>query len=168
MTHVETAMPMVTHIARKMARRLPPQADLNDLVQDGMVGLLEAAARYDETRGATLRTFASKRVHGAILDGCRLNDPLSRKERRKRGSGVADPQLSPAEADRTPAETVDAIEAAWIRKRLSEMEPRDRFVLTAKYYEDTEDAAIARALGVHPSRVSQIHVRALRRLRRAS
>jgi RNA polymerase sigma factor for flagellar operon FliA len=60
--------------------RLPDHVELEELVQIGMVGLLEAAKSYDTSQGADLGTFASKRIRGAILDEVRKRSPLSRTD----------------------------------------------------------------------------------------
>ena len=64
---------LVLSIARRLARELtlPPAVDVEDLVQDGMLGLLDAEARFDEARGIKFETFAERRVRGAMLDGLR-------------------------------------------------------------------------------------------------
>ncbi|MGJ8513348.1 RNA polymerase sigma factor FliA [Carnimonas bestiolae] len=63
--------------------RLPANVDLNDLVQAGMVGLLEAETRFKEDQGASFETFASRRVQGAMLDELRGRDWLPRSIRRQ-------------------------------------------------------------------------------------
>ena len=60
--------------------RLPDHVELEELVQIGMVGLLEAAKSFDASQGADLGTFASKRIRGAILDEVRKRSPLSRAD----------------------------------------------------------------------------------------
>lgn len=169
MIDVTPYLPRVRHIAAHIFKRLPQQHEFEELVQDGMLGLLDAAQRYDPSRGVAFQTFAGKRIQGAILDALRQQDPLSKGERRKHTDAfVADVQMTPVEADRHPAGDTRAYDVGWIRARLAQLEPRDRFVLTAIYYHEREHADIARVLGVHESRVSQIHQRALRRLRRES
>jgi RNA polymerase sigma factor FliA len=74
--------PLVRHIAYQVGRRLPPGIDMNDLVQSGMVGLLEAARRYHGRCGSSFSTFASYRVRGAILDSLRKTQWLSRSAAR--------------------------------------------------------------------------------------
>jgi RNA polymerase sigma factor for flagellar operon FliA len=59
---------------------LPDHVELEELIQIGMVGLLEAAKSYDSSQGADLGTFASKRIRGAILDEVRKRSPLSRTD----------------------------------------------------------------------------------------
>ncbi|MFO7325308.1 MAG: sigma factor, partial [Pseudomonadota bacterium] len=59
---------LVKRIAYHLAGRLPPSVDVNDLVQAGMIGLLEAAAHYSSDRGASFETYAGIRIRGAMID----------------------------------------------------------------------------------------------------
>jgi len=69
---------IVKRIAYHVQGRLPRSIQLDDLMQAGMVGLLEAAAHYDETKGASFETYASIRIRGHILDEVRRNDWIPR------------------------------------------------------------------------------------------
>lgn len=71
---------LVHKTALHIKARLPDHVELEELVQIGMVGLLEAAKSYDASQGADLGTFASKRIRGAILDEVRKRSPLSRAD----------------------------------------------------------------------------------------
>ena len=62
--------------------RLPASIELDDLIQAGMVGLLEALGRFDAAQGATFATFASQRIRGAMMDELRTRDWLPRSVRR--------------------------------------------------------------------------------------
>src|SRR3970282_2428224 len=75
-------LPLVRTIARMMSHGLPAVVELDDLVHDGVVGLLECARRFDPSRGVNFRTYARYRIRGAILDGLRARDPLPRSVRR--------------------------------------------------------------------------------------
>jgi RNA polymerase sigma factor for flagellar operon FliA len=74
---------LVKRIAYHLAGRLPPQVEVEDLVQAGMLGLLEAAANYTEGRGASFETFAGIRIRGAMLDALRKLDWAPRSVHRK-------------------------------------------------------------------------------------
>jgi RNA polymerase sigma factor for flagellar operon FliA len=74
--------PMARRVALRVARRTPSWIASDDLVSAAMVGLAEAAERYDSTRGEPFVAFATKRVRGAVLDELRRGDPLSRSARR--------------------------------------------------------------------------------------
>ena len=70
--------PMVRRIALQMMSRLPASVELDDLIQAGMLGLLDASSRYQDNRGAQFETFVSQRIRGAMLDELRANDWGSR------------------------------------------------------------------------------------------
>jgi len=72
---------LAKRIARKVARRVPRSVRCDDLESAAMLGLTEAANRYDPTRGEPFCAYASKRVRGAILDELRRNDLLTRRGR---------------------------------------------------------------------------------------
>jgi len=73
--------PLVRQIARYVTRAMPRSVDINDLIQLGMMGLMEAARRYRRTAGASFKTYAAQRVRGAMLDGLRKTDPTPRRTR---------------------------------------------------------------------------------------
>lgn len=74
--------PLVRRIALHIVAKLPSSVDLDDLIQGGMIGLLDAASRYKGELGAQFETYASQRIRGAILDQLRDNDWLPRSLRR--------------------------------------------------------------------------------------
>lgn len=65
---------LVKRIARHVMSRLPANVQLDDLVQAGLVGLMEAVRLYDPSRGASFETYATIRVRGAMLDELRRDD----------------------------------------------------------------------------------------------
>lgn len=75
--------PLVKRIAFHLMARLPASVDIDDLVQNGMIGLLDALGRFEEGMGAQFETYAVQRVRGAMLDGLRDNDWLPRGVRRE-------------------------------------------------------------------------------------
>lgn len=74
--------PLVKRIAHHLMARLPGSVMVDDIIQAGMIGLLEAAGRYDELRGAQFETYAAQRIRGAMLDELRNADWLPRSLRR--------------------------------------------------------------------------------------
>jgi RNA polymerase sigma factor FliA len=74
--------PLVKRIAHHMMLKLPGSVEVDDLIQAGMMGLLDAASRYDELRGAQFETYAAQRIRGAMLDELRGADWLPRGLRR--------------------------------------------------------------------------------------
>src|SRR5262245_5924135 len=80
---VAASLPFVQSLARRMASTMPHSIDLSDLVQDGVLGLIDAAHRFDEARGIKFETFAERRVRGAMIDALR-RDAWPRGVRRVR------------------------------------------------------------------------------------
>lgn len=79
---VQRFAPMVKRIACHLVARLPASVELDDLVQNGMLGLLDALGRFEVGAGAQFEAYAAQRVRGAMLDGLRENDWLPRSLRR--------------------------------------------------------------------------------------
>ncbi len=77
---VEQYTPYVRSIAGKIRKKLPPDIEFDDLVEYGMIGLLEAAQRFDPEAGANFMTFAYYRIRGAVYDGLRSMGWMSRTE----------------------------------------------------------------------------------------
>ena len=74
---------LVKRIAYHLAGRLPPSVEVTDLIQAGMLGLLEAAANYAANRGASFETYAGIRIRGAMIDALRKLDWAPRSVHRK-------------------------------------------------------------------------------------
>ncbi len=71
---IEEHANLVSRIAYHLAARLPASVVIDDLIQVGMIGLLDAAQQYDPSQGATFTTYATIRIRGAMLDELRRND----------------------------------------------------------------------------------------------
>ncbi len=69
---------LVKRIAHHLIYRLPPSVQVEDLIQSGMVGLLEAKQNYDPSKGASFETYAGIRIRGAMLDDIRKGDWVPR------------------------------------------------------------------------------------------
>lgn len=76
-------MGMALGVARKMAARFPPHVCREDIESAAIVGLVEAAGRYDFDRAEPFFAYATKRVRGAVMDELRKDDILSRRNRKK-------------------------------------------------------------------------------------
>lgn len=74
--------PLVKRIAYHLMAKLPASVQVEDIIQNGMLGLLDAMSRYEEGLGAQFETYAVQRIRGAMLDGLRENDWLPRSLRR--------------------------------------------------------------------------------------
>lgn len=79
---VEEHASLVKRIAHHLMARLPDSVQLDDLIQAGMVGLLEAARNFDHSKGASFTTFAGIRIRGAMLDEVRRGDWIPRSVHR--------------------------------------------------------------------------------------
>jgi len=75
-------LPQVRLIARRIHDRLPGNISLDDLVSTGVLGLISAVDRFDQSRGIQLSTYAEHKIKGAILDGLRRLDWAPRQDRR--------------------------------------------------------------------------------------
>ncbi len=218
---IEGHIKLVRHIVRRIARRLPPSVDVEDLVAAGCEGLLRAAERFDEDRGVAFSTFAGCSIRGAILDALREMDPLARPTRQRanrldevtsrlawqygssvptdvlvRESGLSRREVDDVRRVRQAASLVslddertegslgrvledptcvDAIgrvllaEAVEIvREEIEHLLPNDRRVVLMYYVDGMLFREIAERLSVTEGRISQIHKRAVSRLRDAA
>lgn len=75
-------MGLVQRIAHHMIAKLPPNVEVDDLIQVGLIGLSDALSRYEVTQGVQFETFATQRIRGAMLDELRENDWMSRSSRK--------------------------------------------------------------------------------------
>ncbi len=71
---VERHSPLVKRIAHHILARMPASVQVDDLIQAGLVGLLEAARNYDASKGASFETYAGIRIRGAMIDDVRRGD----------------------------------------------------------------------------------------------
>jgi RNA polymerase sigma factor for flagellar operon FliA len=218
---VAASLPFVESLARRMASTMPHSIDLGDLVQDGVLGLIDAAHRFDEDRGIKFETFAERRVRGAMIDALR-RDAWPRGVRRvRRELEAAREQLrrelggEPTIADlarrvgadetrlertivrintieqTSPLANVESLDPASLpavlvpseppspdrvyeqsetrdrmRAALAQLPARERRIVSLYYFAEATMKQIGEAIGVNESRVSQLHARAIQRLRR--
>ncbi len=80
---LEEHLPLVKRLAHHLSARLPSSVQIDDLMQAGMIGLLEAINKYDASQGAQFTTYASIRIRGAMLDELRRGDWTPRSVHRK-------------------------------------------------------------------------------------
>ncbi len=100
---VQENIGLVVHIAHRVANRLPSDVEREDLVAAGMLGLVEAATRFDPERGMPFGSFAGLRIEGAILDLLRTTDRLPRAVRRMQRRIDASETRLTAELGRVPS-----------------------------------------------------------------
>jgi len=219
---VVKTLPFVEALARRMASTMPHSIDIGDLVQDGVIGLIDAAKRFDEERGIKFETFAERRVRGAMIDALRREawprgvrrvrrELEAAREELRRTMGcepsVADlaakvgsdekrlnrtivrintiestsphtnadsaddvnlpPALMPSEPE-SPEKLFQVNETRErVRAAIASLPWRERKVVGMYYYGDVTMKAIGTSIGVNESRVSQLHTRAIQRLRGA-
>ncbi len=169
-------MTLVRQIAASVARRLPSHVDRDELVSLGALGYAEARVRFDASRGVPFAGFAAMRIRGAILDGLRAVDTLSRGDRKRAKADAAPtaPRVvnDEAEVDAAVAEQDDAADLLQreemleeLRVALDKLPERDRYILSRHFFDDVPMRAIGIELGVTESRISQIVSGAVGRLR---
>ncbi len=217
---VVSGIPFVEHLARRVAATMPHSIDVGDLVQDGVIGLIDAARRFDKGRGIKFETFAERRIRGAMIDALR-RDAWPRGVRRQRRELEAareslrrehgcEPSLADLAArvgtdekrlGRTivrintieatsplakhdhldesslpqalvpsePEQPDTAFEREETRVRvgaaIASLPPREQKVIGLYYYSEATMKQIGAEIGVNESRVSQLHARAIRRLK---
>jgi RNA polymerase sigma factor for flagellar operon FliA len=74
---------LVKYVAGRVSVNLPPNVELNDLINDGILGLIDAIEKYDDSRGVKFETYAITRINGAILDALRALDWVPRAVRQR-------------------------------------------------------------------------------------
>ena len=80
--YVHKHAPLVKRIAYHLMAKLPASVQVDDLIQAGLIGLMDAAEHYDDTQGAQFETYAVQRIRGAMLDELRQCDWLPRSARK--------------------------------------------------------------------------------------
>ena len=219
---VLASIPFVEQLARRVAATMPHSIDIGDLVQDGVIGLIDAAHRFDEARGIKFETFAERRIRGAMIDALR-KDAWPRGVRRQRRELEAareelrrelgcEPSLAdlaakmgsdekrlgrtivrihaiestssmanndsldestipaaliPSEPEQPDAAYERAETTSFVREAIESLPPREQKVIGLYYYSEATMKQIGAEIGVNESRVSQLHARAIRRLRDA-
>jgi len=169
---------LVNRIARRLQRRVPPCVKFDDLASAGMIGLIHAVDRFDQTRGLKFRNYAQYRIQGAMQDFLRDEDPLSRTERRRvrasapalsaTGYGIPPATVS---LDQIPVRCLasTAQPAFTLRAEIREaprcLSPRENRVIELLYDIGWQSREVAVEMHVNESRVSQIKTRAISKLR---
>ena len=113
--YVESCQGLVRSVAWRIHQKLPPHVELEDLIQFGQLGLLEAARSYDPERGAKFSSFAYQRVQGAILDGLSKLGWFSRHHyHSSRYEHLANDYLETGQEDSAGASAED--DARWLKQ----------------------------------------------------
>lgn len=153
-------------------------ADLDEIQGDALLGLARAIRRFDPERGLAFSTFAQPVIVGAILDGKRARDPLTRRQRRRaRAEGTREWEQAPISLDQPTADAPDILVGETVpdpRHFLSgllvadlyaRLPDRERAILALSDAGYTQ-SEIGRLLGLSGPRVCQIRQAALHRLER--
>jgi len=216
--------PLIKYIASRIAIRLPPHIDLNDLINAGVIGLMDAIEKFDASKQIKFKTYAEFRIRGAILDELRSMDWVPRSVRQKArkvedayaklefslGRPAKDEEvaremnidmdsfyrllsetasvsllslddLGEEDSDLSKRNLIEFIiqdEKDWPSHKISFAEIRDmvataiqslsekeRMVISLYYYDELTMKEIGHVLKFTESRVSQIHTKAVLRLR---
>src|SRR5262249_3645569 len=80
---INETLPLIKHIAHRVATRLPANIEMRDLINAGVLGLLDAIEKFEPERGVKFKTYAEVRIRGAILDSLRNLDWAPRSLRKK-------------------------------------------------------------------------------------
>lgn len=103
-------VPLVRRLAHHMIAKLPPNVEVDDLIQVGMIGLTEALSRYEVAQGVQFETFATQRIRGAMLDELREGDWMSRSSRKSQKDIEKAVQRVEQKLGRSPLESEIAAE----------------------------------------------------------
>ncbi|HOJ14162.1 MAG TPA: FliA/WhiG family RNA polymerase sigma factor [Deltaproteobacteria bacterium] len=216
--------PLIKYIASRIAIRLPPHIDLNDLINAGVIGLIDAIEKFDSSKQIKFKTYAEFRIRGAILDELRSMDWVPRSVRQKArkvedaiakleyelGRPATDEEiaremnvdmetfhkllsetasvsllslddLGEDETDLSKRNILEFIiqdERDWpshrlrtaeistlVAKAIQSLPEKERMVISLYYYDELTMKEIGHVLKFTESRVSQIHTKAVLRLR---
>jgi RNA polymerase sigma factor FliA len=216
-------LPQIRCVALKICAKLPTCIDANDLIGDGVLGLLDAVEKYNPARGVSFQTYAQYRIRGAILDNLRSQDWTSRSVRQKSRKLISTKQSIEMLLGRAPTEeeVANAMDISLgklhelmekvsgmkisslsepafsdnsvpdqmpsrkdqsnisdpfsnllqseirchLASAIDDLPDRERTIISLYYYEDFTMAEIGQCLNLNGSRISQIHSRAMMRLR---
>ena len=158
--------PLAVKIVRSMKRHYRSCVTEDDLLGPASLGLVQAALRYDATRGLTFRTFASHRIRGAVLDYLRSIDHLTRGQRKAvKQSGAPEPMWGVSTSAPETQFAGALASEAW--RAVATLCLRDQEIITLYYREQLTMREIGDRLRINESRVSQLHSRAIGLLRRS-
>ena len=95
---------LVKYVAGRISVNLPPNVEINDFINDGILGLIDAIEKYDDARGVKFETYAITRINGAILDALRSLDWVPRAVRQRARELERTYQELEVELGRAPSE----------------------------------------------------------------
>ena len=137
---VERHAPLVKRIAQHLLARLPSSVLLDDLIQAGMIGLLEASRNFDGSKGASFETYAGIRIRGAMLDEIRRGDWVPRSVHRN---------------SRAIAEAIENVEQTHGRDARDTEVAAEMGVSIADYHAMLQDVSCGKIIGIEDLGVSE-------------
>ena len=215
-------LPQVKHIVQRVAAHLPQSVEIDDLLNVGVIGLIQAVERYDPARDNKFMTYAAFRIRGAVLSELRSRDYISRTDRRKvrdlektylkleqkKGGDVEDHEvvkemgvsfeqfykvkqmsniaiISLEEMGYSSDKKRDSLSEMFINNRdeealnligikevkvviaktIEELPEKEKLVISLYYMDELTMKETGKVLGITESRVSQLHTKAITRLR---
>jgi RNA polymerase sigma factor for flagellar operon FliA len=214
-------MPLVRQVAQRFHVGPSSPVEMNDLIQLGVIGLIDACEKFDDAKGSTFQSYARFRIRGAILDGLRHLDFLPRSVRRKRrellaatqrveqqqgGAASAEDICEEMDIDQDElAALMESVRGAslasveemtdrgcevelaeamgssaelgpegelertetqgMVAEAIGGLPEKERLVLSLYYFDELTMREVGEVLGVTESRVSQLHSKALERLK---
>lgn len=216
-------LPQIKYIAQRIAAKLPPNIEMDDLISAGILGLLDAVEKFDPMRGVKFKTYADRRIKGAILDSLRNLDWVPRSLRKKGKDlekayrnleqnlgrsaddheiagylGISEEELqkllhqlrginlgsfqdtsgrnastgetlvryTPKDSDQDPYFVCQRHEIRdLLTHAIDKLPENERMVVSLYYFDELTMKEIGEVLGVNESRVSQLHTKAMLRLR---
>jgi len=215
--------PMIKHLALRIAMRLPSHIEIEDLINSGVIGLIDAIEKFDPEKGVRFETYAEFRIRGTILDELRAQDWVSRSVRQKanqlsRTYAELEQKLGRAATDEEVMESLGLDREAFhklldrvrsislinweeitgrekldgttgeiptdfwkgtdpfrdlnlrrvrqvLQNAVEGLPEKERIVVSLYYYADLNMKEIGEVLDITESRISQIHTKAVLRLR---
>ncbi|WP_371930733.1 RNA polymerase sigma factor FliA [Alishewanella sp. SMS8] len=137
---VERQAPLVKRIAYHLLARLPASVQVDDLIQSGMIGLIEAAKNFDGSKGASFETFAGIRIRGAMLDEIRRGDWTPRSVHRN---------------SRLIADTIAELEAE-LGRDVKDYEVAEKLAISLdEYHHMISDVSSGRIIGIEDLGISE-------------
>ena len=147
--------PLVKYVAGRVRSGLPSSVDQNDLVSDGVIGLMDAIDKFDPDRGLQFQTYAVSRIRGAIVDGLRASDWVPRSVREKvRDIDAAQVRLE-AELGRPPTDREVAAELGLSVKELRKVYSQTAHTSVISF-ENVLDEETPRATGGVPGETDDL------------
>lgn len=156
---------LVQKIARMIFRKFNWGYQLDDLMQIGVIGLLDAASKFDPTTGIPFLSYASIRIRGAMLDEIRRTPGFVRRTNTLLAHIPIDDAPEQIHEDTPEAHAIRLQDAERVTAALMVLPDKERRVICAKYYDHKKNVEIAREWGCSDSWIELLHRRAIDSMR---